>query len=119
MTAFDPLMEILAPKPERLLADKGYDTDRIRQGLLSEKIEPVIPPRANRKDYVHCDLKAYKNRNQVERLFNRIKQNRRIAMRYDKTKLSFEVFFNAGSAQGLVTTFCEQGLESEPVDPRL
>lgn len=98
-------MKIPAPKPERLLADKGYDADRIRHHLLSENIEPVIPPRSNRKEHIHCDFKAYKDRNQVERLFNRLKQNRRIATRYDKTKLSFEAFLTIAALKDWMKTF--------------
>lgn len=105
MMAFEPLMKIPAPKPERLLADKGYDADRIRQSLVADKIEPVIPPRANRKGHIPCDFKAYKNRNQVERLFNRLKQNRRIATRYDKTKLSFEAFLTLAALKDWLRPF--------------
>lgn len=92
MTAFEPLMAIPTPKPERLIADKGYDADRIRALLRNNGVEAVIPPKSNRKTQVACDYHAYKDRNRIERMFNRIKQNRRIATRYDKTCKSFEAF---------------------------
>ena len=77
-----------------MLADKGFDGDDVRSSLLMRAILPVIPPRANRRDPPSCDFKAYKDRNRIERMFNRIKQFRRIATRYDKTRLSYESFLN-------------------------
>lgn len=72
-----------------MLADKGYDGDDVRSALLMRNILPVIPPKANRREPISCDFKAYKDRNRIERMFNRLKQFRRIATRYDKTALSF------------------------------
>ena len=68
-----------------MLADKGYDGDDVRSSLLMHGILPVIPPKPNRKEPIACDFKAYKNRNRIESMFNRLKQFRRIATRYDKT----------------------------------
>jgi len=80
-------MPVKAPKA--MLADKGYDSDAVRETLLLHNILPVIPPKANRRDPAPCDYRRYRDRNQVERLFNRLKQFRRIATRYDKTARSF------------------------------
>lgn len=52
----------------------------------------VIPPRKNRKDQKEYDKNIYKNRNQIEHFFNRLKQFRRIATRYDKLLSSFLSF---------------------------
>ena len=60
-----------------LIADRGYDSDEFRNILLSRGTTPVIP--------VKYDLYLYKERNFVERFFNRVKHFRRIATRYDKT----------------------------------
>jgi transposase len=76
------------------LADKGYDGDKFRENLLMRGILPIIPPRSNRKALVHPDYRRYKDRNRVERMFGKLKQQRRIATRYDKTVLSFESFLN-------------------------
>ncbi|WP_416372251.1 transposase [Agrobacterium salinitolerans] len=46
-----------------------------------------------------CDFKAYKDRNRIERMFNRLKQFRRIATRYDKTRKSFEAFLVLASVK--------------------
>jgi len=80
-------MSVKAPKA--MLADKGYDSDAVRETLLLHNILPVIPPKANRRDPAPCDYRRYRDRNQVERLFNRLKQFRRIATRYDKTDTSY------------------------------
>lgn len=85
--------------PKALLADKGYDSDRFRESLLMHGILPIIPPKANRKVPEHPDYRRYRDRNRVERMFNKLKQSRRIATRYDKTALSFESFLNLASAR--------------------
>lgn len=62
-------------KPRLLMADKGYDGDDVRQDLLMSGIVLVIPPKANRKNPPQCDFRAYKYRNRIERMFNRLKQS--------------------------------------------
>ena len=69
--------------------DKGYDADRIREQLLVDGIEPVIPPLSCRSKKLYYDQRRYKGRNRIERFFNKIKQFRRIATRYDKLARSF------------------------------
>jgi transposase len=86
-------------RPKLFLADKGYDGDTIREELLIHGIRPVIPPKANRKDPPFCDYRAYRDRNRIERMFNRLKQFRRIATRYDKTRKSFEAFLALAAAK--------------------
>ena len=82
-----------------MLADKGYDSDDVRAALLMKGIVPVIPPKSNRRDPIACDFQAYKDRNRVERMFNRIKQFRRIATRYDKTAISYMGFLALASVK--------------------
>ena len=53
---------------------------------------PVVPPKSNRKNAWDYDKQLYKQRNQVERLFRRIKRFRRIFTRYDKLDLIFLAF---------------------------
>ena len=88
-----------------MLADKGYDGDEVRTALLLRGILPVIPPKANRKEPVACDFRAYKDRNRIERMFNRLKQARRIATRYDKTARSFLAFLNIAASRLWLTYF--------------
>lgn len=61
-------------------------------------ILPIIPPRSSRKTPVHPDYRRYRDRNRIERMFGKLKQRRRIAIRYDKTVLSFESFLNLAPA---------------------
>ena len=64
---YDALMELHDNDPDRLLGDKGYDSDNIRNDLAERGIEPVIPPRSNRKVPIEYDREAYKRRNLIER----------------------------------------------------
>jgi transposase len=75
--------------PGRLLGDKGYDSDEIRDDLATRGIKPVIPPRSNRKATIDYDREAYKRRNLIERCVNRLQQVRRIATRYEKTARAY------------------------------
>jgi transposase len=84
-----PLMELHDINPDKLLGDKGYDSDDIRDDLAERGIEPVIPPRSNRKTPIEYDREAYKRRNLIERCVNRLKQFRRIATRYEKTARAY------------------------------
>ena len=67
-----------------LLADKGYDNNAIRAKAAQRKALANIPPKANRKGTFAFSRWVYRQRNLVERFFNRIKQFRGIATRYDK-----------------------------------
>ncbi|ANN61158.1 transposase [Mesorhizobium sp. SEMIA 3007] len=67
-----------------LLADKGYDANALRNAVTERKAWANIPPKANRKDAICFSPFLYKARNLVERFFNKAKQFRRIATRYDK-----------------------------------
>nr|WP_235681961.1 IS5 family transposase [Sphingobium yanoikuyae] len=95
----DSLMAMPVPKPADLLADKGYDGDRFREDLLLNNILPVIPPRSNRKAPQHPDYRRYRDRNRVERMFGFLKQQRRIATRFEKTALSYLSFLNLAAAR--------------------
>jgi transposase len=82
---------------ERLIADKAYDTDRLRSMLALRAIEPIIPSIARRKPIIAHDREAYRQRNLIERLFNRLKDFRRIATRYDKLAANFLGFVKLAS----------------------
>ncbi len=92
--AGEKLIDALAPCKgvTKAAMDKAYDSDRIRRKLDDKGIEPVIPPKANRKESMAYDKECYKQRNRVERLFNKIKQFRRVATRYEKLKATFLAF---------------------------
>jgi transposase len=68
----------------RLIADRGYDSNAIRELIASRNAEAVIPPSSCRVRQIPYDRTAYCLRNLVERLWCRLKDWRRIATRYDK-----------------------------------
>ena len=78
--------DMIADLPEgaMLLADKGYDANALRAAVKEKKAWANIPPKANRKDPICFSPFLYKMRNKVERFFNKAKQFRRVATRYDK-----------------------------------
>jgi len=80
---------MIADKIEALLADKGYDADAVREELTKAGIEAVIPAKRNRKNPAPHDAEKYKWRNLIERLFSKLKNWRRVATRYDKSKESY------------------------------
>ncbi|MCA1298077.1 transposase [Stappia indica] len=96
--AFKPLPEMPVGRPRLMLADKGYGGDTVRQSLRLAGISPVLPPKANRREPIRCDFRACKDRTRIERMFNKVKQFRRTATRYDKTKASFAAFPNLAAA---------------------
>jgi transposase len=67
-----------------LLADRGYDADWVRVLVTRRRAEAYIPPRSNRNEPICLSRHLYRARNLVEWFFNRIKQCRRVATRYDK-----------------------------------
>ena len=79
----------LAGPVSRLIADKAYDTNKLRQLLTKQTIDPVIPSIARRKPLIPYDPVLYRQRNLIERMFGRLKDFRRIATRYDKLARNF------------------------------
>ena len=76
---------IAALRPfRRLIADRGYDSNLIRQLIADRGAEAVIPPSSVRVRQIPYDAVAYRERNLVERLWYRLKDRRCIATRYDK-----------------------------------
>ena len=78
--------------PVYLLMDRAYEGDETRALAVELGYIPVVPPKSNRKDPWDYDKELYKQRNQVERLFRRIKRFRRIFTRYDKLDIIFLAF---------------------------
>ena len=81
------------------MADKGYDADAIRTDLANRNIKAVIPGRSNRRMKIKYDRALYKERNQIERFFGRLKINRAIATRYDQLAESFLSMVHIASAK--------------------
>jgi transposase len=74
---------------KRLIADKAYDTNPLRNLLTQLDIDAVIPSTARRKTLIPYDREAYRQRNLIERMFARLKDFRRVATRYDKLARNF------------------------------
>ena len=70
----------------RLVADRGYDADPLRDDLRAAGTAPVIPGRRTRRQPVQYDLARYKDRWRIEAAFCRLKDFRRVATRYDKAR---------------------------------
>jgi transposase len=71
-------------RPKRIIADKGYSSGPLRRYLRRRGIRYTIPRKSNEKHRGKFDKTLYRERNRVERCFNRLKQSRRIATRYEK-----------------------------------
>jgi transposase len=78
-----PLLGAVAA-PKRLIADKAYDAESLRCWLKERRIKAVIPSTATRTKPYPLDQRAYRRRNQIEHLFCRLKNWRRVATRYDR-----------------------------------
>lgn len=87
VTQAEPMLENI--DPDAFLADRAYDADRLIDRLTERGITPVIPPKRNRTTQRKTDFALYRERNLVERFFNKLKQFRAIATRYDKLKSTF------------------------------
>ena len=72
-----------------LVMDRAYEDDATRQLALDLGFAPVVPPKSNRLDPWEYDREMYKRRNEVERLFRRLKGFRRIFSRFEKLDVIF------------------------------
>ena len=88
------LLRRLGPvaRPVHLLMDRAYEGDETRAPALALGYLPAVPPKKSRKNPWSYDEQLYKQRNQVERLFRRIKRFRRVFTRYDKLDVVFLSF---------------------------
>jgi transposase len=83
--------------PKRVAADKAFSCGRIRKYLRKKRIGIVIPRKSNEKHRGRFDKEAYKQRNIVERMFNRLKQFRRVATRYEKRAENYKAMLTLAS----------------------
>jgi transposase len=83
-------------RPRRVAGDKGYSSPKARRSIRRRGIVPVIPTKRNERRDPAFDREAYRLRNRVERLINRLKQNRRIATRYEKRGINYLAMLTIG-----------------------
>ncbi|GGM16481.1 DDE transposase [Pseudooceanicola nanhaiensis] len=74
---------------EWLLADRGYNADWFREALEDKGMRACIPGRKSRAKPVRYDKRRYKRRNRIENMFGRLKDWRRVAIRYDRSPKVF------------------------------
>ena len=79
-------------RPERLVADKAYDSDEFRLWLRRKGVIPCIPPRENRKGRRKKWEEEYKERWRVERTFAWVENFRRLVVRYERMAKMYEAF---------------------------
>ena len=75
-----------------VLQDRGYDSNKNRLSIEAQNNIPVIPGRKNRKVEIIYDKEKYRLRGAIERFFGKLKENRRLALRYEKDDMSFLSF---------------------------
>ena len=79
-------------RPMHLIMDRAYEGDETRQLALDLGFTPVVPPKSNRLNAWHYSKEIYKRRNEIERLFRRLKGFRRIFSRFEKLDVMFAAF---------------------------
>ena len=77
------------PSPLHLIMDKAYEDNETRQLALDFGFIPVVPPKSNRLEPWQYDRAMYRKRNEIERLFRRLKGFRRIFSRFEKLDVLF------------------------------
>jgi transposase len=94
----EPGRELLKATPLEagfVIMDRAYEGNETRQLVLDFGMVPVVPPKKNRVEPWEYDKEMYKRRNEVERLFRRLKGFRRIFSRFDKLDVVFMFFISA------------------------
>jgi transposase len=77
-----------------ILMDRAYEGDETRQLTLELGFTPVVPPKSNRLEPWEYDRTMYRRRNEIERLFRRLKGFRRIFSRFEKLDIMFTAFIH-------------------------
>ena len=82
------------PHSVHLLMDRAYEGDETRQLAVDLGYVPVVPPKHNRRTPWEYDRVLYTRRNEIERLFRRLKGFRRLFSRFEKLDVMFVAFIN-------------------------
>lgn len=88
-------------KPKRLIADRGYDSNKVRALLVKRGIEPIIPARRNSRVATHQDgrkLRRYKRRWVIERTNSWLQTFRRLVVRYEHSSTIFTALVHLACA---------------------
>lgn len=85
-------------RAQGVIADKGYDSNALRELIASQGMQAVIPGKRNRKMVLNHDAELYRMRNRIERCFNKLKHFRRVATRFDRRDVHFMAFLYLASS---------------------
>ena len=88
-------------RPRRLIADRGYDSNPLRELLVKREIEPIIPKRRNNRKATHQDgrrLRRYRRRWIIERTNSWLQNYRRLVVRYERKARNFEALVHMACA---------------------
>jgi transposase len=88
-------------RPDRLILDRGYDSNKLRRRLAGRGIEPIIPATSNHPNATHQDgrkLRRYRRRWIVERTLSWLFMFRRVLVRFDRKVTSYAGFFHLACA---------------------
>mgnify|MGYP003589885480 CR=1 FL=1 len=77
-----------------VIMDRAYEGNETQTLVKSLGYNPVVPPNPRRVKPWDYDRELYKKRNEIERLFRRLKGFRRVATRYDKLDVVFTAFIH-------------------------
>jgi transposase len=91
-----------------VIADRGYDSNEFRKELEGNNNTAVIPGRRNRNEEIVYDKEVYKKRGLIERICGKLKENRRLTVRYEKSDINFLGFIFSVCPQS--NRFCGQTL---------
>jgi transposase len=83
-------------RPLKVAGDKACSSQTARRRIRRRGITPVIPTKNNERRNPRFDRAVYRQRNRIERLINRLKQQRRIATRYDKRAVNYHAMLTIG-----------------------
>ena len=98
LTGAEPLLANLK-RHTIIIADKAYDADRLRAHIKARGAIANIPNMVRRKKRFRWTKALYRQRNHVERFFNKLKQFRRIATRYDKLGANYMAFLQLATVR--------------------
>lgn len=88
-------------RPQRLIADRGYDSNQVRELLVERDIEPIIPKRRNNTKATHQDgrkLRRYRRRWIIERTNSWLQTFRRLVVRYERSAKTFTALVHLACA---------------------
>jgi transposase len=94
-------------RPRRVAGDKAYAGQPAREQLRQRRIGAVIPTQKGQRRRPGFDREAYRARNRIERLINRLKQFRRIATRYEKRAVNYLAMLHLGAVLIWLNAFAD------------